>query len=99
MTGTTNDMVFLGHYTKDTIVTPSGTRIADGASIRGEVSREVLQELSKKDCTVVLDVQGYIRVIRNGLLVHEEWPEMESILTLVDVLKTDAVEALIGSKY
>ncbi len=184
MTGPTNDMVFLGHYTKDTIVTPSGTRIADGgaffygvnvavrmglrtaaitrlakedfhvvgelkdlgvevlvlpskhstclrleypggnpdertisvisqadpfrpddvanvdskcflvgASIRGEVSREVLQELSKKDCTVALDVQGYIRVIRNGLLVHEQWPEMESILSLVDVLKTDAVEA------
>ena len=184
MTGPTNDMVFLGHYTKDTIVTPSGTRIADGgaffyganvavrmglrtaaitrlaeedfhvvgelkglgvevlvlpsrnstclrleypggnpdertisvisqadpfrpddvanvdskcfligASIRGEVSREVLQELSKKNCTVALDVQGYIRVIRNGLLMHEQWPEMEGILSLVDVLKTDAVEA------
>ncbi len=184
MTGPTYDMAFLGHYTKDTIVTPSGTRIADGgaffyganvavrmglrtaavtrlaeedfhvvdelrhlgvdvmalpsrgstclrleypsdnpdqrtitvtsqadpfnpedvepvesrcfvigASIRGEVSRKVLEELAGRGAQIALDVQGYIRVVRSGVLVHEEWPEMESILSLVDVLKTDAVEA------
>jgi sugar/nucleoside kinase (ribokinase family) len=64
-----------------------------GASMRGEVPCEVLEALSKKDSTVSLDVQGFIRVLRNGVLVHEQWPEMESVLSMVDVLKTDAVEA------
>jgi sugar/nucleoside kinase (ribokinase family) len=64
-----------------------------GASMRGEVSLEVIQELRKKDTLLAADVQGFIRVTRDGRLVHEAWPEKRQVLAHVDVLKADAVEA------
>ena len=39
------------------------------------------------------DVQGFVRVVRESRMVYEAWPEREAILSHVDVLKTDAVEA------
>ena len=39
------------------------------------------------------DVQGFVRVVREGRMVYEVWPEQETILSHLDVLKTDAVEA------
>jgi sugar/nucleoside kinase (ribokinase family) len=42
---------------------------------------------------VALDVQGFIRVLQDGVLVHDRWPGKEAILRHVTVLKTDAVEA------
>jgi sugar/nucleoside kinase (ribokinase family) len=40
------------------------------------------------------DVQGFVRVVREGRMVYEAaWPEQEAILSHLDVLKTDAVEA------
>lgn len=63
-------------------------------SIRGEVPVEVLRELRKQDCLVGADVQGYIRVIGpGGRLEHAPWPEKSEVLALIDILKTDAVEA------
>ena len=64
-----------------------------GASMRGEVSLEVIKRLATKDTILAADVQSFIRVNKNGKLVPKEWPEKYSILTLLDVLKTDAVEA------
>lgn len=66
---------------------------AVGPSIRGEVPLEVIKELKKKTAKISLDVQGYIRVIEDNVLVNREWPEMRGYLDFVDVLKTDAVEA------
>lgn len=63
------------------------------SSIRGEVGLDVIQALAKKDTVLAVDVQGFVRVLRAGKLVHEPWPEKESVLALVDILKTDAVEA------
>jgi sugar/nucleoside kinase (ribokinase family) len=40
-----------------------------------------------------VDVQGFLRVVRNGTLVSDGWPGKENILRHVTVLKTDAVEA------
>ena len=40
------------------------------------------------------DVQGFIRVVgESGQLCYEPWPEQGVILGLLDILKTDAVEA------
>ena len=63
-------------------------------SIREEVGLDVLQELRRPGVLVGLDVQGPIRIRRDdGRLQHAAWPEAAAFLPLVDVLKTDAVEA------
>jgi sugar/nucleoside kinase (ribokinase family) len=64
-----------------------------GASMRGEVSLQVIEELAKKDALLAADVQGFVRVARHGKLVGETWPEKQAVLAHMDVLKTDAVEA------
>jgi sugar/nucleoside kinase (ribokinase family) len=64
-----------------------------GASLRGEVSLAVVEELAKKEAWIAADVQGFVRVARDGRLVYEAWPERRSVLAHVDVLKADAVEA------
>ena len=71
-----------------------------GPSIRGEVPEEVLDVLLEKDTRISLDVQGYLRIPQNGILINDSWPEKEQILKKIDVLKTDAVEAhiLTGTK-
>jgi sugar/nucleoside kinase (ribokinase family) len=40
-----------------------------------------------------LDVQGYVRILQGGTIVHDSWPENKDVLRLVDVLKADIVEA------
>ncbi len=64
-----------------------------GASVRGEVSLEVIEELRKKDTLIAADIQGFIRVVEGGRFVFQNWPEQERVLAKVDVLKTDGVEA------
>ena len=39
------------------------------------------------------DVQGFVRVLRGQNLVYEPWDEMAEVLSDLDVLKSDAVEA------
>ena len=64
------------------------------ASVRGEVPLEVLQALRERAELLALDVQGYVRVVTDaGRLGYEPWPELADVLGLVDVLKSDAVEA------
>ncbi|NIO68613.1 MAG: carbohydrate kinase [Anaerolineae bacterium] len=71
-----------------------------GASIRGEVPPEVIEALAQKGARISLDVQGFVRINQGGKLVHANWPEQARVLKLVDVLKTDGVEAeiLTGEK-
>ncbi len=64
-----------------------------GASFRGEVSLEVIAELDGKDALLAVDVQGFIRVVRNGKMVPEPWPQKREVLSRINVLKSDAVEA------
>jgi sugar/nucleoside kinase (ribokinase family) len=64
------------------------------ASVRGEVPLTVLRLLRERTELLALDVQGYVRVVTGeGRLRYEPWPEQAEVLALVDVLKTDAVEA------
>jgi sugar/nucleoside kinase (ribokinase family) len=77
------------------------TRIAViGASFRGEAGSDILQILKHQDTHIALDVQGFLRTIRDGLLVGEPWPEKEETLSMVRFLKADIGEAetLTGSR-
>lgn len=65
-----------------------------GASMRGEVSLEVLKAIKATGARIGLDAQGFIRVNQGGTLVYEKtWPEKSEILALTDVFKADVVEA------
>jgi sugar/nucleoside kinase (ribokinase family) len=65
-----------------------------GASIRGEVSLEVLKAIKATGARIGLDAQGFVRIIRDGTLAYDRvWPEKAAVLSLVDVFKADVVEA------
>ncbi len=66
-----------------------------GASVRGEVPVEVVETLAAKRAILALDVQGFLRIVRDGKLEADDWRDKESILKHVTILKTDAVEALL----
>lgn len=64
------------------------------ASIRGEVPLDVMRALRERKALIGADVQGFVRVVGPGGTLHyTTWPEQQDILPLIDVLKTDAVEA------
>lgn len=64
------------------------------ASVRGEVPIEVMRALRATGSLIGADVQGFVRVVSDdGRLHYTPWPEQAAVLALVDVLKTDAVEA------
>ena len=89
-----------GPFAPSEVVGLSAKAFVIGASVRGEVPVEVIQALRKKETLISVDLQGFIRVVRDGKLTFEPWPEKEKVLNMVDVLKTDAVEAelLTGEK-
>ena len=63
-------------------------------SARGEASLAVLETLREKGGLLCADVQGFVRVVDGGgRLRYEHWPEQAAVLALIDILKTDAVEA------
>ena len=64
-----------------------------GSSLRGEVGMDVIYTLKDKNMLVAADMQGFVRVLRGVELKYEPWNEMQSTLALVDVVKSDAVEA------
>jgi len=64
-----------------------------GSSLRGEVGWDVIRTLKERRMLVAADMQGFVRVLRGVELKYEPWYEMESTLALVDIVKSDAVEA------
>lgn len=71
-----------------------------GSSLRGEVGMDVVRALKDRNILVAADMQGFIRVLRGVELTYEPWDQMASTLALIDVVKSDAVEAefLTGEK-
>ena len=64
------------------------------ASVRGEVPLGVLKALAAKKTIIGVDVQGFVRIVGpGGTLQYAAWPEQREALAMVQVLKTDAVEA------
>jgi sugar/nucleoside kinase (ribokinase family) len=84
-----------GSFTPDQFDALEARAFLMNGSIRGEIPLEVVRCLrKKKDALLVADLQGFIRIIApDTTLLHAPWPEKEEHLQLVDVLKTDAVEA------
>jgi sugar/nucleoside kinase (ribokinase family) len=82
-----------GAFTPEEVEYIESRTVIIGGSMRGEVSLQVVKKVAQKTARIALDVQGFVRVDREGMLVYETWPEMHSVLSLVQVLKTDAVEA------
>ena len=64
-----------------------------GASVRGEVPTEVVEAIAEKGSILALDVQGFLRIVRNGILTSDGWHDRAPVLKHVTILKTDAVEA------
>ncbi len=63
-------------------------------SIRGEVEPEFFTTLRKSNRTLLAaDVQGFVRVREGETLVYENWGDMQLVLSNLDILKSDAVEA------
>lgn len=91
---------FAGPITPDQVKGIKAQAFSIGPSIRGEVPMDVILEIKKTGAKIALDVQGYIRMIEDNILVNREWPEIAEYLALIDALKTDAVEAesLTGEK-
>jgi len=88
-----------GPFTSTEVEKIQARAIVVGASMRDEISLQVIEELAKKKVILAADVQSFIRINDNGKLVPKEWPEKQPILSHLNVLKTDAVEAemLIGT--
>ena len=83
-----------GSFTTDQVRAVEARAFVISPSIRGELPLEVIQELRKRETTISVDAQGFVRVRKaNGRLRHQEWPERGQVLALVDILKVDAVEA------
>lgn len=82
-----------GPFTPAEVKNLQAQAILIGASMREEIGLEVIEELAQKKTILTADVQSFIRINDNGKLVLKEWPEKQSILSHLDVLKTDAIEA------
>ena len=86
--------VTAGSFTPDQFESLEAKAFLMNGSIRGEIPLDVVKSLRKKNALLVADLQGFIRIIApDTTLLHARWPEKEEHLRLVDVLKTDAVEA------
>ena len=61
---------------------------------------DVVRALKDRNILVAADMQGFVRVLRGVELTYEPWDQMVSTLALIDVVKSDAVEAefLTGEK-
>ena len=83
-----------GPYSLDQFEGLNGKAILINASIREEVPPDVVEGLRKRDGLLVADAQGFVRITApDHRLIYGDWPEKEQVLSQLDVLKADAVEA------
>jgi len=90
-----------GTYTLDQFDGLEAKAILINGSVREEAPLKFIKELKERNSILVADAQGFIRVIdSNNVLIHADWPEQREVLSLIDVLKADIVEAesLTGEK-
>jgi sugar/nucleoside kinase (ribokinase family) len=83
-----------GAFTPDQVGGLESRAFLINSSLRGEVDLAVIRELRTKNALLAADVQGFVRIIGpEGALMYDGWPEKHEVLSLIDILKTDAVEA------
>lgn len=82
-----------GTFTPDQVQDLEAQAFVVGPTLRGEVGLDVIEALASKEAFLAVDVQGWVRVGREGVLCYEPWPEKREFLRHIDILKADAVEA------
>ena len=82
-----------GPFTVEEVAGIDARAYAIGASVRGEVPVEVVRHLAATGAILALDIQGWLRIVQDGILTSDGWPDKEAVLPFVTVFKTDAVEA------
>ncbi len=83
-----------GSFTPDQVKDLRAKAFLVAASIRGEVGPDVIRELRRKETLLAADVQGFLRVVApDGTVSYDPWPERDRVLSQIDILKTDRVEA------
>jgi sugar/nucleoside kinase (ribokinase family) len=83
-----------GAFTPEQVQQLESRAFLINSSIRGEVGLDVIKVLRKKNAVLVADVQGFTRIVAaNGTLEYDKWKDKKEVLSYVDILKTDAVEA------
>jgi len=80
-------------FTMDDVAGIEARAFHVGPSVRGEVPAEMVRALAARGVFLSLDAQGYIRVVRDGELRTDSWPESREVLPYVGVFKVDATEA------
>lgn len=90
-----------GTYTIDQFEGLEAKAILINGSVREETPLDLVRELRMRDSLLVADAQGFIRIIApDKTLIHADWSEQRDVLSLIDILKADIVEAesLTGEK-
>ncbi len=82
-----------GSISADDVVNIPARAALIGTSLRGEVGLDVIKALKEKGIIVGADAQGFVRVLRGQNLDYTPWDDMEATLSLLDVLKSDSIEA------
>jgi sugar/nucleoside kinase (ribokinase family) len=83
-----------GPYSLDQFKDLQAKAVMINGSIRDEVPVEVVEGLRANFALLAADVQGFVRIIApDRRLVYGEWKEKEHVLSQLDVLKADIVEA------
>lgn len=83
---------FAGKFSLDEIPDIPARIYAITPIIAGEVDLELIKALARR-APLALDVQGFVRVRKDGKLIFQEWPEMVEGLSLITYLKVDRAEA------
>lgn len=82
-----------GPITPDDVKELVAKAMVIGTSMRSELGLDTVKALRKKDTIIAADIQGFLRVLQDGKLVHQPWPTMEETLAHIDILKADGKEA------
>jgi sugar/nucleoside kinase (ribokinase family) len=83
-----------GAFTADQVRGLESKAFLINSSIRGEVDLAVIRELRAKSTLLAADAQGFVRIMGpEGVLMYDGWPEKHEVLSQIDILKADSVEA------
>jgi sugar/nucleoside kinase (ribokinase family) len=84
-----------GAFTPDQVANLRARVFLINASTRGEVDEDVIRALKQTSARIAADAQGFVRIIApDGTLTYDDWPAKRDVLSHIDILKVDAVEAL-----
>ena len=84
---------FAGAFAPEQVTAIEARTFVINPSFRGEVGRDVVEALAERGARIAADVQGWARIVRDGRLAFDAWPEAGWFVGHFDILKADIVEA------